>query len=97
MCINCHLGVEEIILHLVMQYPAQYSRRASMFHEINILPNDIGSKTIQDPTKLLLILLGRSAVDYTIEQMIPIWTIRAQYIRVMYRELICNRREMQLK
>ena len=67
MCINCDLGLDENIFHLVMQCPANYTHRVNMFKEIDSLPNDTGSNAIQDPTQLLLILLGKCATDYTIE------------------------------
>ena len=97
MCINCELGIEENIFHLVMQCPASYTYRVKMFREINDLPNDIGSNAIRDPTQTLLILLGKCATDYTIEQMIPIWTISAEHISAMYIEVIRNRMQLNLQ
>ena len=97
MCINCDLGIEENIFHLVMQCQVSYKYRVNMFKEINNLPNGIGSNAIRDPTQILLILLGKCATDYTIEQMIPIRTISAEYISAMYREVIRNRRQLNLQ
>ena len=97
MCINCDLGIEEYIFHLVMQCPASYKYRVKMYKEINDLPNGIGSNAIRDPSHTLLILLGKCATDYTIEQMIPIWTIRAEYLSAMYREVIRNRIQLNLQ
>ena len=96
MCIDWNIGAEENVYHLVMQCSYQYECRVNMYRVLSEIPNRVGTEALKDPSKILLILLGKSVEDYVIKQMIPIWIISAKYISAMYREVIRKRKEYEL-
>ena len=96
MCIECDLGLEEDVKHIVMQCPMYEDSRKILFQTINELPNDIGSLVLDEPGEVLYILLGKSDQRLDIEQMIQVWLISASFISRMYRTAIKKRRQLDL-
>ena len=96
MCIECDLGVEENVKHIVMQCPMYENSRKIMFQRINDLPNDIGVVVLDEPGEVLYILLGKSDQRLDTEQMIQVWLISASFIRRMYRTSVKRRRQLEI-
>ena len=80
MCIECDLGIEENVKHIVMQCPKYENSRRVMLQNIEELPNDIGTTVLAEHGELLYILLGKSNPRLDLEQMVQIWLISANYI-----------------
>ena len=85
MCLNCDLGAEETIFHIVMTCSYHYETKQSLFEAIRRLPNDLGTSALSDPTEVFPILMGKCPNDFVIEQAIPIWILSAEHISAMYR------------
>ena len=58
MCIECDLGIEENVKHIVMQCPAYENIRREMLDKIADLQNDIGTMVLAEHGEILYILLG---------------------------------------
>ena len=91
MCIECNLGIEENIKHIIMQCQAYEEIRREMFDSILKLPNDIGIELLSDPSQTLLLLLGKSDDRFEIEHLIQFWSISARSVSKIYRLVIKNR------
>ena len=91
MCLNCDLGIEETIFHVVMQCSHQYEIKQALFEAIWKLPNDLGASALSNPREVFPILMGKYPNDYVIEQSIPIWILSAEHISAMYRVITRGR------
>ena len=80
MCIECNLGIEENIKHIIMQCPAYEEIRREMFDSILKLPNDIGIGLLSDPSQTLLLLLGKSDDRFEIAHLIQFWSISTRSV-----------------
>ena len=93
-CIECNMSVIENVEHIVMQCPALDQSRRNMYDEILELPNDLGTRLLEDPSQVMLLLMGKSDNRFDIEHLILLWSISARHISKMYRQVVKNRLEM---
>ena len=49
MCIECGMGIEENMVHFIMQCPSYGVIRNEIYNAIRLLPNNLGTKILIDP------------------------------------------------
>ena len=67
-----------------MQCPKLQTMRNEMMDTVGSIPDGSRVALLESQCNLVLILLGKYAEGYSLEQMVIIWAIASKYISMMY-------------
>ena len=87
-CDRCQLASMDDVRHLVLQCLFMQDARNAMFRELSEVDNGRGQVICASPGDTLYLLLGKIADGFSVEEMVPFWTVAARHIATMYYEKI---------
>ena len=91
MCDKCDLGVEETVMHIIMQCPFFEENKKIMFEELNQSEDVAIIELLRDHGGIFLYLMGKQPERVSFEAMHSFWSIAAKHITDIYKRAIIDR------
>ena len=92
MCQNCDLGIAENLYHLIMQCPAMYDLRNSLYSELDMYAHDFSVVVNNNPQRAFSLLVGKLSEDVDISTNCLGLEIVGKHVCAMYKRVLSTRK-----